>query len=150
MKAQLEALHAKTAKDLGSHVADESRLLLEDLGTRRERLYAVPTTTGQVGVYVVGAEAGDMRGWVAAELLDGIRWHISYGQEPGGPTHLSLFGLAADDAVALQVELAGTTESATLANNGFYYESEDREPRDVAAIVYSEHGGDTRRIAVRG
>lgn len=149
MKANLEALHQRVADDIGRHVADESRLLLRDLGPRREHLYAVPTTTGQVGVYVVGGETDEMSGWVAAELLDGIRWHISYGKERGGPMHFNLFGLAADAVVALEVELDGKTEAVRLANNGFYYESEDRDPRDVAAIVLHERGGGERRIPVR-
>jgi hypothetical protein len=147
--AELEALNRKTAEDLGSHIADESRLLLRDLGARLGRLYAVPTTTGRVGVYFVAGELGEMSGWVAGELLDGIRWHISYGREPSGPMHFSLFGLAADDATALEVELDGKTESVRLANNGFYYESEDREPSGVAAIVLHERGGGRHGISVR-
>lgn len=69
IKAELEALHRKHSEEQGRHLPDESRLLLRDLGVEHQRLYAIPTTTGRVGFYLVGGEPPGLNGSVAAVLV---------------------------------------------------------------------------------
>lgn len=149
IKAELEAMERKSIEEQGRHVPEESRLLLRDLGVERRQLYAIPTTTGQVGIYLVGGNEPGIGGWLVAALPEKLAWQISYEREPGKPTRLVVFGLVADDVAAVEVELNGQTAPAALANNGFFYEAEGREPTEVAALILRRHAGGERRIPIK-
>jgi hypothetical protein len=141
IKAELEALGRKHEEEQGGHLPDGSRLLLRDLGVERLHLYAVPTTTGQVGFYLVGREQPRISGSVAAALPEGITWRILYEREPGKPTHLIAFGLVANHVAAVEVELKRERRSAVLANNAFFFEAEGYEPTEVTGLsVHNDVG----------
>jgi hypothetical protein len=144
--ARLEALREEV-EQLGTHDVNDSRLLLRDLGTYGLNLYAIPTTTGSVGFHVLGTDRRGLSGGsVARALPDGIAWQIAYRRKPGGPTHSILFGLASDEVATVDVELRGATARTALADNGFFYEAEGKEPTEITGLIVTEHGGASRHV----
>jgi hypothetical protein len=149
--AELDALDRTLAKEEGEHVLHDSRLLLEHLGRDRLRLYAAPTTTGQVWLYLVARELDRLKGgWMVSALPDGISWQLSFKREPGEPTYVRVFGVVANEVAAVEVKLKGDTRSAVLGNNGFFYEATGLEPDEVVGLVLQCDADESRLVSISG
>jgi hypothetical protein len=104
----------------GESIADQSRLLLTNLGVDKNRLYAYPTTNGWV-CWALGDGGG---GCVSHFRMEQPR--IAFmGIDPdeegtGGPG--ALVGIAPDGVVSADVQVVGVKHAATLASNGVFYE----------------------------
>jgi hypothetical protein len=105
-KALLDDMSRKADEDQGSNLVDEGRLLLSIDGGLAP-LYAIPTTTGQVWVYLAegtGSRLGG--GHLVRNLPEGIDWQIHYRRDPGGETRWTAFGLLTDDVEGVDLEFA--------------------------------------------
>jgi len=107
----------------GEAIADQSRLLLTNMGVGKNKLYAWPTTNG----WVCWALADGGGGCVSHFRMEQPR--IAYmGIDPdeegtGGPG--ALLGIAPDDVVSADVQVLGVNHAATLESNGVFYELVD-------------------------
>jgi hypothetical protein len=106
----------------GDAVADEARLLLANLGVRKTKLYAWPTTNGWVcWAWAEGAEGCishfTAKRHVAFMEIDPDDEGVGY---PG-----TLVGIAADDVASAEVQVLGVRHTATLDSNGVFYELTD-------------------------
>jgi hypothetical protein len=115
-------------RDLGrcpypTAIGGESRLLLSDLGIRRESMYGWPTDDGGVCLAKGDGGAVCMRQW-----LGRIRAEYNGSDPPeihgrGAPG--AIMGLVPDDVVAVDVVVLGMRRPATLGNNAYFYELPD-------------------------
>jgi hypothetical protein len=147
MKALLEDMERKAGEERGSHLISEARLLLSGLGKGRRRLYAIPTTTGEVGVYLVGRARAQVGGHVVGALPDGIDWQIYYRRDPDGTTRWVAFGLIANDVEAVDLQFDDDSVAAAVGTNAFFYEAEGQDPHSVTAFVLHLNDGTLRRVA---
>jgi hypothetical protein len=147
MKALLEDMSRKAMEDQGRHLVDEARLLLSVDDEDQAGLYAIPTTTGQVGVYLIKREpSGLSGGHVIGVLPDGIDWQIHYKLDPGGDRRWVAFGLLANDVEAVDLEFAELSVAAHMGTNAFFYEAEGQDPSDLVAYVLHLRDGSSKRL----
>ena len=132
----------------GDAVADESRLLLTDLGVRKTSLYAWPTTNGWVC-------------WAWAEGAGGCIPHFPAKQprvafmgidpdDEGTGYPGTLVGDAADDEVSAEVQVRGVNHAATLESNGVFYELTDGSctNRAFESLIATSRDGSSARKAI--
>ena len=130
---------------VGDAIANESRLLLTDLGVRRTRLYAWPTTNGWVcwawaegaGGCISDFSRGETR--TAYMGIDPDDLGVGY---PG-----TLVGVVPDDVEAADVQVQGVLYPATVERNGIFYELPDGSCTNWAfeslTVTYRNGGSDT-------
>jgi hypothetical protein len=144
MKAMLEDMSRKAEEDQGSDMVDEGRLLLSI--DRSRGLYAIPTTTGQVWVYLLeGPPSGLGGGHLVRNLPDGIDWQIHYRRDPDGGTRWSAFGLLMNDVEGVDLEFAEVSVAAQMGANSFFIEGEG-DPSGIIAFVLHLGDGSVRRL----
>jgi len=109
----------------GEAIADQSRLLLTELGVKKTSLYAWPTTNGWVCV-----APDDGGGSCIRDFRPGARGtRTAYmGMDPdtdgvGAPG--TLLGVVPDDVSAVTVKVGGVEYPAMVKNNGVFYELAD-------------------------
>jgi hypothetical protein len=106
----------------GEAIADQSRLLLTELGVRKTSLYAWPTTAGWVCVAPDDGGASCTRdfrpgGRGTRTAYMGMDPDTDGVGEPG-----TLLGIVPDDVSAVTVKVGGVEHPAVVQNNGVFYE----------------------------
>ena len=114
MVTAVERWNGEPSNGTGRPVVSKAADLLTDVGSAHDTLTAFPTTKdGVVCYHVRGAgSCGDLFG-TASHIVVGTLWIRGSGGR--------LFGVAADDVVRVEVDVAGTHNEAILRNNGFYF-----------------------------
>ena len=133
---------------IGEAIADQSRLLLTNLGVRETALYAWPTTNGWVC-------------WAWAEGAGGCIPHFTAEQprvafmgidpdDEGIGYPGTLVGIAADDVASAEVQVRGVRHAATVESNGVFYELIDSSctMRAFEALTATSRDGSSGRRAI--
>jgi hypothetical protein len=107
----------------GGAVADESRLLLTDLGVRKTSLYAWPTTNGWVCWAWAEGAGGCIADFTTKQPRVAFMGIDPDDEGTGYPG--TLVGVAADDVASAEVQVRGVRSAATLESNGVFYELTD-------------------------
>jgi hypothetical protein len=115
MVAAVERWNGEPGNSTGRPVTSRAADLLTNVGSAHDTLTAFPTTKdGVVCFHVLGAgTCGDL-GKFPSHIWAAELWIRGSGGR--------LFGVAADDVVRVEVEIAGKQNEAILRNNGFYFE----------------------------
>jgi hypothetical protein len=76
--AGLQDIRARTQRERGSPVPAESRLLVGPVGVEEYRLFALPSSNGQVSFFAIAAGDDGGSGSTACVLNHGLTWHMSW------------------------------------------------------------------------
>jgi hypothetical protein len=138
--AALDEFRARAHAERGSPVPEQSRLLAGPVGVRGHRLFAVPTTKGQVAFFAIETNQEGGSGSTAWVLDQGVTWHTSWNRTPEGSVDLLAFGLLSDDVARVEVRVNDANHEAAVGENGFLFETRTQDPDDVTAfeIFYSD------------
>jgi hypothetical protein len=145
-KALFDDLGRRAREDQGSHVTSESRLVLSRLGKDERRLFAVPTTAGQVGLYLIGPEPAQIGGHVVGRLPDGIDWQIQFRRKDERGYSWVAYGLVENGVEAVDLELGKDSVAAVVGRNAFFYEGEGQDPHAVTAFQLRLDDDTVRRV----
>ncbi len=146
MKALLEEMSRKAYEDEGSHLIDEARLLLSFDKQPSGGLYAIPTTTGQVWIYLVQGTPPELRGGhLLRSLPNGIDWQIHSRRGPQEDTRWVAFGLVANEVDRVDLEFLSGIVGAQMGTNAFFFEDEG-DPSALVAFVLHLADGSSMRI----
>lgn len=146
--AQLSEEPAEVPDELlPGHVDEQdAHLLLSDLGSSGASLYAMPTSKGQVCWVITNGPASCVDAF-DADMPAGWAVYDIDGVGVGQPAAVT--GLVPDEVETVGVVVNGISRNATVANNGFYYESE--KTSDVPqALELSFSDGSSRMIELTG
>lgn len=132
----------------GSLVEVKSRRLLTNLGSQGVSIYAVPTSKGNVCT-VFSAVYGSAGCFAQFTSETPVSYDVRDVDQVGAGLPAIVDGLAPDNVVSVDVTADGSTHSATLANNAFFYEL----PSPAAwpqAITVNYRDGSSRTISIAG
>jgi hypothetical protein len=145
MKALVEEMARKAHEDEGSHLIDQARLLLSLDKQHADGLYAIPTTTGQVWIYLVEGAPSKLRGGhLLRSLPSGIDWQIHSQREPHAGTRWVAFGLLANEVEGVDLEFPNASVAAQMGSNAFFFEGEGDSSALLAFVLQLADGGSTR------
>jgi len=130
----------------GRPLFKRARLLV---ATRGRRVYAVPTSDGDVFSYLEPQGIS-----IGSGTLNGVpRLYSFYHYDDGRPhfqRRLVVFGLVPDKVRQVNVLVRCRPYAAVTANGGFYYERRGQSASDISGFVYGLRGGKVQRQANRG
>jgi len=121
----------------GGVSASHAHLLLSDVGSAGNSVYAASTDKGRVCIFETDGPAGCVNRFDSSMP---IAW--MGGWQNGSIS--SLAGLVPDDVVGVALEEGSKTQQATLGNNAFYVEPS----ADPSAIIVTYEDGSTQSLAL--
>lgn len=114
----------------------ESRLLLSDLGPNRAKLYAVPTSKGEVCTLLTGRGPGCQERFGTYP----VGWSLFDPDVAGAGEPFTVYGITRDDVTKVEVVVNEAASRAKLNNNGFYYRLSDAAAFPSRLIVSFRDG----------
>lgn len=121
----------------GALVTGDSRLLLSGLGAQRARFYAFPTSKGGVCYVITAGPASCAREVSRSSPVVG-----QYDPDRvGAGTPMALYGLLPNEAVGVDIVVAGEARRAVVGRNAFFYQLSPSDPAGASAIVIKFRDG---------
>lgn len=120
----------------GALELDRSRKLLST--AQGGALYAVPTSTGHVCYFAVGAGAGCVASF--EDLPGRVAWFAGDPDRVGAGEPATVGGVVPDDVTGVDVTVNGEVHAATLANNGFVFHLDDPAAWPESITISYEDG----------
>ena len=131
----------------GSADMERFRVLLDNLGSGRHSIFAVPTSGGRVCGGLTGGPSGCLQGFTAAGPVD---YSVGDVDTVGSGEATIVWGLAPDSVRSVHVVAGGTRYLAVMGKNAYFFEASAASlaPSAVSVIVLDFKDGRSQSVPV--